>query len=82
MNTSTSIETDDYVVCANPRRAFWQKKRLKWLVVGYYWNDADSGAAREAAQRRADYVAHHLTQLPTEIKVYQRQEWPEEIEGS
>jgi hypothetical protein len=51
------IETDDYIVCQNPRRMFWQKKRMEWLVVGYYDDDSEQPAAHAAAERRARHVA-------------------------
>jgi hypothetical protein len=74
------IETDDYIVCANPRRFFWQKKQMKWLVVGYYNADSEREGAKVAAERRAEYVAKHLTQLPVETKVHQRPVWKTEDE--
>jgi hypothetical protein len=72
------IETDDYIVCANPRRFFFQKKRMEWLVVGYYSQDEDAAAALEAANRRARYVETHLTKLPTRTRIHQRQNWFDE----
>jgi hypothetical protein len=73
-----NIETDDYIVCSNPRRLPWQKKRMKWLVVGYYWQDEDAPAAMTAAKRRANHVAKHLTELPVETIIHQRQNWFDE----
>lgn len=72
---NNSVETDEYYVCANVRRWFFQKERMEWLVVGYYWNDVDSEKAAIMAEKRANQLRKRDPQTSVRTLIHKRQVW-------